>query len=883
MKPVQPWVRGLWVAVATLAIFSFVAGACTLPRDGALDRSCTADTECDPPESRCRLAVCNDEGFCDVVDLPDDTVLEQEAGDCQYVTCESGAEVAEADDDPKDDVLCQTDYSCDGLDLVETAVPENAACVLDGLPGECQGGVCVPSCETDAQCDDDNPCTIDTCDIVAQECVYVALDAVTSPGEMAGDCVDLICVVGEELPIVNDADVHIDGEECTQDLCNEGTSTNPPEPLDLPCSGPNGEQVCDGAGSCVQCNSPTQCTTLLPIDTPDCESRACNAGLCQYVFQPAGHPLNPSLQTIGDCKDVVCDGAGAVAVNPATNGADIPSDGNDCTDDVCVGSMPQNNFVTVGDPCGVNGVCNASAQCVGCIAASDCGNDTDCYQWSCSSQTCQQNFESFGTPTSTQIAQNCLEQVCNGAGMAIQVPDNDPIIDGNPCTDDLCNNGTPSNPPRMINASCMGSMFCDGNGSCVECNLASQCPVTGDGLCESDQCVTKMCTLVFDPPGTPAPSSEQTAGDCQTEVCNGTGNLGAPVANPGDPFNDGIDCTADTCNGTMPENDPKPAGTMCVGGVCDGMTSCVECTLTSHCMANETCVMNQCKLNNGQMCSVAAECVSGHCVDGRCCQNACTGLCQRCDIGSAGVCSNIAAGNDPNNECSGQLDCNGAGACEVGNGTACTLDTQCGSGFCRDGFCCNNSCAADCRGCGVPGSEGSCTTFDEGTDPDMDCATTGHSCDGSGVCSCGNDIEPAGLAMCPVACTSQGGSCDSQNEVCTIDCTGNGCGNLTCPPNMACVVNCSGNNACNNSTITCPAGHSCDVSCSDTTNTCVSAAMVCSSDGTCALDCSTAGSNACDMMTVTCGGDACSATCDAAATGFTFTAGMSCGAANNGC
>ncbi len=810
----QPWVRGLSVAVATLVISCFLAPGCTLPRDGGLDRTCTADAECAPPPSPCQQALCNDQGFCEVEDLPDDTPLTQQEGDCKYISCRSGAVLEEADDDPPADVVCDTAFQCDGLEVVSTPIADGSACVLAGLAGYCDGGACVQSCMSDADCNDDEPCTIDTCDTVAQECNHVALDAVTSPGEVAGDCLDLVCVVGETLPIVNDADIHDDGETCTKDLCNQGTVEHPPEAVDFPCAGPNDEQVCNGGGSCVQCNSPTQCTALLPIDTPDCESRACNAGSCQYVFQPAGHPLNPSLQMPGDCKNLVCDGAGAVAANPVANGADIPADGNDCTNDVCVGSTPQNNPVTVGDPCGANGVCNAAAQCVGCITASDCGTDTDCYQWSCNTQqTCVQSFEPFGTPTSTQVPQNCLEQVCNGAGAPIQVPDNDPIIDGNPCTDDLCTNGTPSNPPRPINASCMGSMYCDGNGACVQCNLAAQCPVTGDGVCESDQCVNKMCALVFDPPGTPAPPSQQTPDDCKTEVCNGTGNLGAPIANPGDPFDDGIECTADTCNGTTPQNNPKPPGTACSGGVCDGMVTCVECTMPSDCAPNETCVMNQCKLDHGETCSLGAQCASGHCVDNRCCQSACTGPCRRCDIGTTGMCTQLAAG----------------------------------------------------------------------TDPDDECATTGHSCNGAGSCSCGNDLAPPGLSSCPAACTSAGGSCDSQNEVCTITCSGSGCGNITCPADMDCVVNCTGSDACNNSTITCPASHSCDVSCSNTNNTCVSAHLVCSSDGMCALDCNTASSNACNMMTVTCGSDACSATCDAAPSSFTFTAGMSCGPSNNGC
>jgi hypothetical protein len=581
---------------------------------------------------------------------------------------------------------------------------------------------------------------------------------------------------------------------------------------------------------------------------------------------------------------VVCDGVGNVAAAPATNAGDIPQDGNDCTNDICVGATPQNNNVGAGTNCGANGVCNAIGQCVGCNGPTDCGTNTDCYSWTCDgSQTCQQNFVSSGTPTSTQVAQNCLEQVCNGAGQAIQVPDNDPIIDGNPCTADNCNAGTPENPPLAINAGCMGSMFCDGNGACVQCNQASQCPVMSDGDCESDQCVAKSCAIVFDPLGTPAPAIHQTAQDCTLQVCNGLGSLGAAVADPGDVFNDGIECTADVCSGTTPQNNPKPSGTMCAAGFCDGMTSCVECTITAHCMANETCVSNQCKLNDGETCGVPGDCVSGFCTDGVCCADGCAGLCKRCDVvGSEGTCSNILSGDDPNNECSGAAACNGLGMCEAADGAMCSLASECESGFCEDSRCCENACAGDCRGCAIAGNEGSCDPFAVGTDPDGDCVSTGHSCDGAGVCSCGNDPEPPGLPDCN-ACTAAGGSCDGQRKVCTINCGNGSCGAINCPAGMDCVVNCNGNNACSGSTITCPANYGCDVSCSDNNGACNTANVLCSTSGTCDLSCQTSSQNSCDGLSMTCGQDRCTATCDATPANFTQTAGVSCQASASGC
>ena len=51
-----------------------------------------------------------------------------------------------------------------------------------------------------------------------------------------------------------------------------------------------------------------------------------------------------------------------------------------------------------------------------------------------------------------------------------------------------------------------------------------------------------------------------------------------------------------------------------------------------------------------------------------------------------------------------------------GNGTACTLAVQCSSGNCVDGFCCDTSCAGNCRACSAAlkgqGSNGTCGNID---------------------------------------------------------------------------------------------------------------------------------------------------------------------------
>ncbi len=113
-------------------------------------------------------------------------------------------------------------------------------------------------------------------------------------------------------------------------------------------------------------------------------------------------------------------------------------------------------------------------------------------------------------------------------------------------------------------------------------------------------------------------------------------------------------------------------------------------------------------LPQGSLCGDNSECGSGFCADGVCCTNACTGPCRSCNQpNNSGVCQGYAAGTDPEVECASGNTCNGVGACgplpppNLPNGQLCTVGTQCLSGFCTDGVCCENACNGPCQTCGT--------------------------------------------------------------------------------------------------------------------------------------------------------------------------------------
>src|SRR5262245_29147388 len=130
------------------------------------------------------------------------------------------------------------------------------------------------------------------------------------------------------------------------------------------------------------------------------------------------------------------------------------------------------------------------------------------------------------------------------------------------------------------------------------------------------------------------------------------------------------------------------------------------------------------------------------------------------------------------------------------NGRSCSSGSDCQSGECVDGVCCNNSCASKCSSCVLPGSVGTCMPVPAGQDPDNECSEDPVSsgkqdgtCDGNGACR----LQPDGTEC-------QAPSCFGQSSYSARTCDGKGvCQQATSQP---CPTRCN-------------AGV-CDTTCSDT-------------------------------------------------------------------
>jgi hypothetical protein len=239
-----------------------------------------------------------------------------------------------------------------------------------------------------------------------------------------------------------------------------------------------------------------------------------------------------------------------------------------------------------------------------------------------------------------------------------------PTCVGNQCGSDTAPSGTPCTEG--------GGAVCDGNGLCVECVDAAQC--TPPDVCAMNACVPPNCTDMLLDGG-------ETDVDCGGPDCN-------PCPN-GDMCGMGTDCESVFCD----------------NGTCAPCANSGDCDNASYCdpaVAGGTCVPDKV---DGAPCADDTECVSGACPndDGICCDNACNGNCESCQAaltgGTDGVCANVIAATDPDNDCNGQQVCDDTGACAPPCGQlACNFGSQCSpaatNGVCADasGDCDTTTC-----------------------------------------------------------------------------------------------------------------------------------------------------------------------------------------------
>ncbi len=118
-------------------------------------------------------------------------------------------------------------------------------------------------------------------------------------------------------------------------------------------------------------------------------------------------------------------------------------------------------------------------------------------------------------------------------------------------------------------------------------------------------------------------------------------------------------------------------------------------------------------------------------------------------------------------------------------GATCTKASECSSGACVDGYCCNSACGSACDACNLTNSEGTCNVVPASTSGDPSC--TPYLCDGIGVScpvSCGSDAGCVSNHFCiGNSCTIKkvnGTVCNGANECLSGNCVDGYCCNGLC-------------------------------------------------------------------------------------------------------
>ncbi len=266
---------------------------------------------------------------------------------------------------------------CDTAGLTGCNAPPAAVEVCDGLDNDCNGTT------DDAACDDKNGCTSDICK-PGSGCSHTPssgpCDADGNACTVGDACDGATCVPGK-------AKACDDQNPCTIDSCNPKSGCVQAPDDGAPCTDDNPCTIGDlcKSGECAA-GKPKTCTS-----TDICMDAKCNMadGACKYtaILGCTGTCVAGQCPDDGNpCTAVQCV-AGQCQVSFTAAACD---DGNPCTSEQCsegqCKSAPSNGDCLVGGDSCKPGACQAGA-CVALGAGKDCNDSNPCTDDGCSKTT----------------------------------------------------------------------------------------------------------------------------------------------------------------------------------------------------------------------------------------------------------------------------------------------------------------------------------------------------------------------------------------------------------------------------------------------------------------------------------------------------------------
>ena len=470
-----------------------------------------ANVTCTEGVGECQLGVCaggkcttfaKDGGSCD--DKNGCTV-----GDvCSNGTCTAGVAKDCQDSNPCTDDACETSTgNC--THKANTAVcDDGVACTLNDL---CDAKVCVGA-PSDATCTDSNACTDDTCDKV-KGCQHLANAAVCDDGNACttGDaCVAGNCASGaakdcdDKNPctldtcnngvcghtnLADQATCTDDGLACTDDACASGACLHPVKAdnclIDGACQS-NGALSGDG---CLTCDiaQDQHAWSVEPVGTACQKGAVCQVGKCTaqhacnvtgtapgYCFIAQACIPDGALNPANSCE--LCNAANQSIWSLAADATPCATDSVACTDDVCAGGICKHvaNAGLCADKTSActAGVCDSQNGCVAVPSdvTTACNSDGSV----CTLEHCGNKN---GVCEATSAKLNCDDGVactldsCDAIGGCQHVTQSGTCDDGNVCTNDVC----------------------DAVQDCQHTAIPGTCSLPGDLACSSDVCSAGAC------------------------------------------------------------------------------------------------------------------------------------------------------------------------------------------------------------------------------------------------------------------------------------------------------------------------------------------------------------------------------------------------------
>ncbi|MDB4980905.1 MAG: Flagellar hook-length control protein FliK [Myxococcales bacterium] len=639
-----------------------------------------------------------------------------------------------------------------------------------------------------------------------------AVDVPVNPEPDAG-ATDAACPANQHLcPVgcVTNNSPQTCGTSCTPclDPANGGTATCDGTKCDGTC--PNGKKLCLGA--CID-NAALCGSTCTVAGTHLCGQSCPNVldvNACGKSCDPCPVPAN----SVGaNCDGTTCGFTCKTSFHPCGTSCAADSDANACgTACVACPSDPNGTPVCAGGSCGLQ--CKSGFHLCGtkCVSNSDVGS---CGASSCTA--CPAIAGGTATCDGTKCGATCAgtQVVCNGACVAGNaacgpcptgthncggtcVSNKDTNTCGASCS--ACVKPTGATQTTCDGTTCdftCGASYhrcgasCAANDDATACGAScTKCPTDPNGVasCQSNGTCALSCNTGYHPCGSACVSNKD-VNNCGATVCNSP--CKAPAG--GTVSCDGVSClpvctnpNQYNCQGTCIDKAMACAGMCQVAGqhVCSGF--CHANDVSSCGPTCQTCPgppANGSPSCDGTSCSISCSAGFRNCPG--------TNLCISSALPACCVSSDCAAGKPicSNGTCVGRT-----------NGSLCGGGTECASGNCVDGVCCDIACAGQCQACDINGSLGTCKTVTSG--PPHRAATPVRAlCGGDPACggTC-NGVSPTKCTYPANQCRGQ--SCSNNIQVNAAVCDANGvcpaAATVACAP-APCGLGCV-NGACQNVT-----------------------------------------------------------------------------------